>query len=162
MPATADWDRLSKSLMALHRALIERAKKDYERAYEPVEGPGHFLRLLMEDRYFSWLRPLSELMANIDQIRELEPSARDEVSAAVRDTLEQLIAPPSGNPLSTEFTSHYWPMVLEEPEVTMSHAGVKQAISAWPQPSQVDAARLLHERHLLAEMVKHRPKRSQH
>jgi hypothetical protein len=162
MPATADWDALSHALMALHRALIERARKDYERAHEPVEGPGHFLRLLMEDRFFAWLRPLSELMANIDQIRELEPAARDEVSAAVRETVEQLVSPPSASPLSAEFTARYWPMVLEEPEVTMTHAGVKQAISAWPQPDKVDAARLLHERHMLAEMVKHHPKRSQH
>jgi hypothetical protein len=162
MPETTDWNRLSSALAGLHRALIERTRHDYERDHGKVGGPAHFLRLLMEDPFFAWLRPLSELMANIDQIREFEPPARDEVSAAVRSTVEQLIAAPSGEPASPEFTRHYWPLMLEVPEVTMAHAGVKQALSVWPSPQEGGAARLLHERHLLAEMVKHPSSRTRH
>jgi hypothetical protein len=64
--------------------------------------------------------------------------------------------------LSAEFTRHYWPLMLDVPEVTMAHAGVKQALSPWPSPQEGGAARLLHERHLLAEMVKHQSNRTRH
>jgi hypothetical protein len=162
MPDTNDWNRLSSALAGLHRALIERARVDYEREHGRVSGPSHFLRLLMEDPFFSWLRPLSELMANIDQLRDFEAPARDEVSAAVRSLVEQLIASPSSDPVSADFTRHYWPCMLETPEVTMAHAGLKQALSAWPTAAEGGAARLLHERHLLSEMVKHPKSRTRH
>ena len=162
MPDTTEWNRLSSALAGLHRALIERVRRDYEREKGRVAGPTHFLRLLMEDPYFAWLRPLSELMANIDQLREFEAPARDEVATAVRSVVEQLIAAPSAEPASAEFTRHYWPLMLEEPEVTMAHAGVKQSIAAWPAPAEGDAARLLHERHVLSEMVRHHANRTRH
>jgi hypothetical protein len=162
MPDTTDWSRLSSALAGLHRVLIDRARREYERDFSRIGGPAHFLQLLMEDPFFAWLRPLSELMANIDQLRDYESPARDEVSTAVRSAVEQLVAPPSGDPISPEFTKRYWPLMLEDPDVTMAHAGVKQAVSAWPSPQEGGAARLLHERHLLAEMVKHPSNRTRH
>jgi hypothetical protein len=162
MPDTNDWNRLSSALAALHRALIERTRREYERDHGKIAGPAHFLRLLMEDPFFAWLRPLSELMANIDQLRDYDSPARDEVSTAVRSAVERLVAAPSAEPISADFTRNYWPLMLDAPEVTMAHAGVKQAISAWPPAEEGGAARLLHERHLLAEMVKHHSNRTRH
>ena len=156
----ARWKKLSQALMGLHHALIQRARGDYERERGPVGGPTQLLRLLTSDAYFAWLRPLSELIVNIDEAAEFDEAAREKVSAAVRSSVEQLIAAPGANPLSGEFTRQYWPMVLADPEITMVHAGVKQEISGWPRSGNGDQARALHERHLLAEMVKqrHRPR----
>ena len=167
MPDTTDWKQLSSALAGLHRALIERARRDYEQSHEKVGGPTHFLRLLMEDPFFAWLRPLSELMANIDQLRDYEAPARDEVAAAVRSMVEELIAAPGAEPKhpdfsSPQFTTRYVPLLHEEPQVTMAHAGVKQAIVTWPTPGEGGAARLLHERHVIAEMVKHHANRTRH
>jgi hypothetical protein len=160
MSDTAEWKRLSQALTGLHRSLIQHARRDYERDHGAIAGPAQFLRLLTNDAFFAWLRPLSELIVNIDEAGEFDESARDKVSAAVRSSVEQLVAAPGGDPLSEEFTRHYWPLVSEHPEITMAHAGVKQAISAWPRSGNGDEARQLHERHLLAEMVKqrHRPR----
>jgi hypothetical protein len=161
MSDTEDWKRLSQALMGLHRALIQRARKDYEGEHGPIESPAQLLRLLTSEPSFAWLRPLSELIVNIDEASEFDDAARQRVSAAVRSSVEQLIAPPGATPLSEEFSQRYWPIMLEDAEVTMCHAGVKQAVSSWPRSGNGDESRAMHERHLLAEMVRqrHRPRR---
>jgi len=161
MADTEHWKRLSQALMSLHRALIQRARSDYEREHGPIGSPANLLRLLTSDPYFGWLRPLSELIVNIDEAAEFDEVARQKVSGAVRTSVEQLIAAPGAEPLSEEFTGRYWPLMLEDPEVTMCHAGVKQAVSSWPRSGNGGEAGHMHERHLLAEMVKqrHRPRR---
>ena len=160
MSDAPDWKRLSQALTGLHRSLIQHARRDYERDHGPISSPAQFLRLLTNDRFFAWLRPLSELIVNIDEAGEFDEGAKEKVSAAVRTSVEQLIAAPNADPLSEEFTRCYWPLVSEDPEITMAHAGVKQAISAWPRAGNGDEARALHDRHLLTEMVKqrHRPR----
>ena len=123
------------------------------------KNAGEFLRLLTTDAFFAWIRPLSELIVTIDEAGELDEGSKDKLASAVRSAVEQLVAGPGSQPLSEDFARHYWPLLSEDPEVTMAHAGVKQAISGWPKGGNGDEARLLHERHLLAEMVKQRPRR---
>ncbi len=154
-----DWTRVSQALTGLHRSLIEHARRNYEREHGAIAGPADFLRLLTTDAFFAWIRPLSELIVNLDEASELDESSKDKLASAVRSSVEQLVAAPGSNPLSEDFARHYWPLLSEDPEVTMAHAGVKQAISGWPRGGNGDEARQLHERHLLAEMVKQRPRR---
>ena len=159
MTEPRDWKPLSQALTGLHRSLIEHARRNYEREHGVIAGPGEFLRLLTTDAFFAWIRPLSELIVTIDEAGELDEGSKDKLASAVRSAVEQLVAGPGSQPLSEDFARHYWPLLSEDPEVTMAHAGVKQAISGWPKGGNGDEARLLHERHLLAEMVKQRPRR---
>lgn len=161
MSETEHWKHLSQALMSLHRTLIQRARSDYEHEHGPIGSPAKLLRLLTSEPDFAWLRPLSELIVNIDEAAEFDEEARQQVSGAVRASVEQIIAAPGADPLSEEFTRRYWPLMLEDPEITMCHASVKQAVSSWPRAGNGDEARRMHERHLLTEMVKqrHRPRR---
>ena len=58
---------LRRNLLHLHKTLL-----DWERAaYDRVHGrtaPGELLRVVMTDPQFAWLRPLSELIARIDDL----------------------------------------------------------------------------------------------
>lgn len=159
MVAKADWQTLARALRELHRALMLHAKLDYERDHALALNPSDLLRLLTTDAHFGWLRELSELMVEIDMIEDSEPPLRDEVAAAVREAVEHFIAvpavvakePAAGN----GFAAHYWPMVHDDPQVAMAHAGVKQVLAAWPLSNQPDAASRLHARHLLTEKARH-------
>jgi hypothetical protein len=153
-----DWQKLASALRELHRALMERARCDYERERGIAVDPGQLLQLLATDPYFAWLRSLSELMVDIDMLRDAEPTVMDEVSAAVRLAVENLVTPSKTTPAKGSFAGHYWPCVQDEPHVAMAHAGVKLAIASWPLPEKADAATVLHERHRLAEKARHRPR----
>jgi hypothetical protein len=135
MPHLAEWDNLRKAMRDLHRALAERASRDYTYAHERLSQPtpGELLQMLTKDAEFNWLRGLSELIVDIDVARDDE-DARDEFAPGVRAAVERFITPP-GNPESAdEFARRYWPYVHDDPHVAMAHAAVKQAISGWPRP----------------------------
>jgi hypothetical protein len=156
MADQTDWQRLASSLKELHRALTERARRDYERERPVALKPAELLQLLATDPYFDWLRGLSELMVDVDAVRDSGPRLMDELSTAVRPAVEHFIAAPKESEPDNTFTQRYWPYVQDDPRVAMAHAGVKQALVAWPRPIREDAASLLHARHLLTEKARHR------
>lgn len=155
MSQPADWQNVANALRELHRALMERARRDYEREHVKIANPGELLQLLASDPYFSWLRSLSELMVDIDVVRD-DAAMRNELASAIRPAIEHLITVPATPESSGAFAEHYWPYVRDDPHVAMAHAAVKQAIASWPKPDQPDAATQLHERHRLAEKARHR------
>jgi hypothetical protein len=155
MSVSAQWQNLAGALRELHRALMERARRDYEHENGVVLNPGRFLQLLTTDPYFEWLRGLSELMVDIDVVHDAKSELIDEMASAVRAAVEHLIAAPKP-PVSTHaFAEHYWPYVQDDPHVAMAHGGVKRALEPFPRLENADAARLLHERHRLAEKARH-------
>lgn len=154
MADVTQWDRLARSLRELHRALMERARREYEREHLTALDAGQLLHLLTTDAHFEWLRGLSELMADLDIVRDVDPQDKS-LSSGVRAAVEHFIgAPKAGG--ADAFARMYWPYVQEDPHVAMAHGAVKQALAAWPRPQNDDAASLLHERHRLAELARHR------
>jgi hypothetical protein len=163
----AGWKNLASTLRALHRALMENARLDYERERSVKLNPTELLRLLTTDAYFNWLRGLSELMVEIDIIQDAGAAVMTEMQTAVRQAVEHFVVAPA--PATTDpdtgyltvpasadaFAQHYWACVRNDPHVAMAHAGVKQALTAWPQPSPSDAASRLHARHQLTEKARH-------
>ena len=76
----------------------------------------------------------------------------------MREGVERLLA---GSASGEEFGRRYLPYLNDDPEVTMSHAAVRQAIALWPRLGDIDEAQLLHQRHRLTELVRHhRPRRA--
>jgi hypothetical protein len=153
MADEADWQRLTRALRELHQALMERTKRDFEREHPVVRHPAELLTLLTTDPYFEWLRELSELMVDVDTAHDLGPQHMDELSTTVCAAVEHLVAIRKESEPDNAFARHYWPYVQDDPHVAMAHAGVKQALVAWPRPVQDDAASLLHARHLLNEKL---------
>ena len=150
------WNDLARALRELHRALMERARRDYESEHGAALNPGQLLKLLTTDAQFAWLRGLSELMVDIDIVRDAEQAVMDELASAVRGAIEHLLSAPEE---SSEFAKRYWPYVQDDPYVAMTHAEVKRVLSPWPRPRESDAASLLHERHRLAEKARHQSER---
>lgn len=159
MTDTAAWQELASALRELHRALMQRAQRDYELEHKVTLSPGERLRLLTADPVFDWLRELSELMVDIDLVRDAEPPVLAEIAPAVRSAVEQFIMPPNPPESGGAFAQRYWPYLQDDPHVAMAHADLKRALEPWPRPQKTDAASLLHERHRLAEKARHRTRR---
>src|SRR5690349_4966033 len=71
----------AESLMDLHRTLLDDAIRRYEDEYGALLGPLDVLRLATCDPSFGWLRPLSELIVDIDEQLDRSPSERVDVDA---------------------------------------------------------------------------------
>jgi hypothetical protein len=129
-----DWDTLRRILRDLHRALVERASRDYvwahQRLWQP--DPGELLQMLTKDPEFAWLRGLSELMVEIDVARD-DDETRDQFAGGVRTAVERFISPPAEGAVADGFAQRYWPYVQQDPNIAMAHGALKQAISKWPR-----------------------------
>ena len=61
-------DALVPALRHFHSALLDFAKGEYEFLNGPVQGPFALYSLVMNHPSFQWLRPLSGLMATLDEV----------------------------------------------------------------------------------------------
>ena len=146
---------LAGALRNLHRSLVERARRDYEREQRAIFGAGELLQLLTADPHFAWLRSLSELIVDLDVFLEVEPGPGDDDAAAVRVEAERLISPAAA--AEGSLGERYREYVLDDPQVAISHAEVRQALLRLPDPRDVDEAAVLHARHQFREASRHRP-----
>ncbi len=112
-------DEVNRALRALHKLLIGTVRTEYERTHGPIAGPGALLRLLMEDPFFSWLRPMSQAMVEMDQLAEEETPPDPIRMAGLRERIEAMIA-----------TERYLALLQSSPEVVMAHTDLRKALSA--------------------------------
>lgn len=129
-------DELARSLRALHARLLQCARAQYLRDHAGVGeiGTGELLMLATQHEEFAWLRSLSELMAEVDDLRDDRHTAQDtSLQEAVRGAVEALLA--THAQAATPFQLRYWHYVHEAPEVAMAHAGLRQALQALPAPA---------------------------
>ena len=113
----------SKHLLPLHRALIESARSDYAAMVGEVSGPGHLLQLLNDDPFFAWLKPLTSLIVDIDEMARVDFTRADSDAIAAR--IERLF----GNGADADFAAHYVPVLQRDVDVAIAHAAVRQTLA---------------------------------
>jgi hypothetical protein len=142
---------LAAELRALHKALMQAGRAAYEAQHGPVAGATQLLHLLVHDPAFAWLRPLSELMADLDGMLDSAEPLTNEEAGAVRGEIEHVLSPSGG-----ELAARAVALVGADPEIAIPYARVRQLLLALPAPPVVDAAAALHARHRWAEARRHR------
>ncbi|MVN88470.1 hypothetical protein GO986_17140 [Deinococcus sp. HMF7620] len=84
---------LAPALRHFHSALLDFAKGEYEFMHGPVGGPFELYSLVMNHPQFQWLRPLSGLMATLDEVLDAKDTPLTERNLSdVRQALGLLFA----------------------------------------------------------------------
>jgi hypothetical protein len=118
----AQLDDLSRALLRLHKALLDDERVAYERVHGRIPSNGVFLQLVLGDAWFAWLRPLSQLMAKLDELsEEKDASASAEISALTASVRTLLTPTEEGE----GFGRHYHDALQREPDVVLAHAAVR-------------------------------------
>jgi hypothetical protein len=104
----------SRLLIPLHRALIEAAKADYG---VPVK-PSELLRLLTDDPFFGWLRPMTALILDIDEMARTDFEL--DAAFAIGDRLAGMFEAP-------DFSARYVPILQRDADVAIEYAALKKA-----------------------------------
>ena len=113
---------LSRSLLRLHKALLDSERVSYERVHGRIETNGAFFQLVLGDAWFAWLRPLSQLMVKIDELsEEKEMPDRAEITVVIDSVRTMLTPSEEGN----GFGRHYYDALQREPDVVLAHAAVR-------------------------------------
>ncbi|WP_407568953.1 hypothetical protein [Deinococcus altitudinis] len=69
-PVRTQLNALASALRHFHSALLDVAKSEYEFREGHIEGPFALYSLVMNHESFQWLRPLSGLMATLDEVTD--------------------------------------------------------------------------------------------
>jgi len=105
-------------LLDLHKALIALEQRRYERAHGRIESPAEVLRLLTIDPWFAWLRPLAQLIVQIDtRLAGDEPVQIMDLDALIAATIALVHTDQAG----PTFQEMYRGALQEAPEVGVAH-----------------------------------------
>lgn len=58
---------LSKTLLHLHKTLLDDERAEYEKANGKINSISEVFRLVLDDPHFAWLRKMSSMIAMIDE-----------------------------------------------------------------------------------------------
>jgi hypothetical protein len=118
---------LRDALLRLHKALMETERIGYEQTFGKISSPFQFLKLLTEDPWFAWFRPVSQLIAEIDEKLDakepLTPTTVDEFISRVKT----MLVPTEGG---EGFSQHYDEALQRDPDVIFAHAAIAKLIRA--------------------------------
>jgi len=114
---------MRSSLLSLHKALILAEQVTYERINGRVESTGQLLQLVLNDPWFTWLHPVSQLVVRIDDLleegSELSPVEVEHFLIEART----LIRPSEEG---DGFERSYYEALQRDPDVIFAHVEVKK------------------------------------
>lgn len=115
-----------RSLLHLHKTLLDAERSAFERARGRIESSGEFLQLVLHDEWFAYLRPLSALVVGIDELLDTEEAAETEADALVAQA-RAMLSPDEGS--SEGLGEKYRAALQRAPEVVLAHAAARNLIA---------------------------------
>ncbi|MGF1492115.1 MAG: hypothetical protein ACFBSC_06630 [Microcoleaceae cyanobacterium] len=110
---------IRNNLLKLHKALLDSEKVTYERFHGRIRTQGEFLRLVLEDDWFSWLRPFSKFIVQIDEALEAkEPMTLEQANQLLQEAEFLLRASENG----TLREKRYYEAIQRDPDIAFIHA----------------------------------------
>ena len=125
-------DKLSRALLRLHKALLDDERLSYERVHGRIASNGAFLQMVLSDAWFAWLRPLSQLMAKLDELGETDEPSNSEEIATLLTSVRTLLTPTEEG---QGFGRQYYDALQRSPDVVLAHAAVR-ALLILPVPNK--------------------------
>ena len=114
------------SLLSLHKALILAEQVTYERINGRVASTSQLLQLVLNDPWFTWLHPLSQLVIRIDELLD------DDSELLLVEVEHFLIEARTLIRPSEEgdgFERSYYEALQREPDVIFAHVEVKKLLT---------------------------------
>ncbi len=112
-------------LLDLHKLLLDRERAAYEHANGPVGSPGTFLQIVIGNEQFEWLRQLSGVIVQMDEMLSRRSRATDEdVAAAFKQTEQLLVVRENGD----AFQQRYYAAIQDSPDVVIAQCRIEKLL----------------------------------
>jgi hypothetical protein len=126
MPVQQRLTDLRNGLLSLHKTLLDSERAAYERDIARIESTGEFLRLVLDDPWFAWLRELSQLVVMIDEALDAKvPPTEIDAERFVAQSREMLVP----NETGTGFKKSYFEAMQRDPDVVLAHGKARKLLS---------------------------------
>jgi hypothetical protein len=117
----AELHQLSKALLRLHKTLLDGERLAYERRHGPIGSNGQYLQLVLSHVDFAWLRDLSRLMAELDDVSGRSDSSAARAIGDLISALRRLLTPRQGD---EAFGGRYYEALQRDSDVVRAHRTV--------------------------------------
>lgn len=125
-PLALSFQRLREvraALLRLHKALLDSERDVYEQFHGRIRSNGEFFQLVLEDEWFSWLRPFSQFIVEIDEaLSAKEPITLDRANELL-DEVRSLVSPAEEG---TNREQRYYQAIQRDPDIALMHAEVSR------------------------------------
>jgi len=112
--------------LGLHKSLIVAEQLTFERVYGRIDSTGQLLQLVMNDPWFTWLHPLSNMVVRIDELLDTEAPLTTEEVAGIVIQIRALIRPSEEG---DGFERSYYEALQRAPDVVMAHCEMKKLLT---------------------------------
>lgn len=106
-------------LLRLHKTLLDFERDGYERGRGKIGNSYELLNLVMNDPWFAWLRQLSELIVEMDELLAAKEMPSETSGVALIEQARILLLPSESG---SEFQRKYFAAVQQSPEVLLAHS----------------------------------------
>jgi hypothetical protein len=124
-PTRARLNDLRTRLLALHKALLDDAKAQYEMDRGRVASAGALLQLVINDPWFAWLHQISEIIVRIDEMTVADATSGEAEARALIDQIDRLLVPSESG---DTFSRRYFEAIQRQPAVVLAHGDVKRSL----------------------------------
>jgi hypothetical protein len=97
----------------------------YERLHGRIQSKGEFFQLVIQDEWFSWLRPFSQFIVQIDEaLSAKEPITLDKANELLTE-VRSLISPAEEGTMQQQ---RYFQAIQRDPDIALMHADVSRLL----------------------------------
>ena len=115
--------KLRLGLLGLHKTLLVSERAVYQEARGQAIGDRELLDLLFGDEWFAWLRLISRLVVEFDEVLDsADPAAG---AGWLRERTRDLLKGAAGD---AQFGPRYAEALQRDPDVVMAHAAVVRGL----------------------------------
>jgi hypothetical protein len=108
-------------LLALHKALMEEERVNYEQTYGPIANKGEYFQLVLGHEWFQWLRPISQMIVRIDERLSAKNLDKAEPPEILLTEVKALLNPLEGGSFEEQ---RYYRAIQSNPDVAQMHTKV--------------------------------------
>lgn len=117
------------SILRLHKALLESERVVYEQFHGRIQSSGEFFRLVVGHEWFSWLRPISQFIIQMDDVlKSKEPVTIEQVNGLL-DEAKQMLQPAQDG---TTLEKRYYRAIQRDPDIALMHADLTRLLEQEP------------------------------
>lgn len=118
-----------KALLRLHKALIDSERAVYEARNGPLNN-AEFLGALLQEPFFQWMRPFSQLVANMDEAMFGDEPVTAEGARGWVQQAHALVADPADGDGGSPETARYGQVRDRDPAVLFAHTELLRRVAA--------------------------------
>lgn len=114
-----------EALLNLHQVLLFSERDEYEQYHGQIQSSGEFFRLVLDDDWFSWLRPMSQLIVLIDDAMDKRIPIDDAKVDLLLQNARQLLQP---NEQGTTPEKRYYEAIKRDPRIGLMHSEIAELL----------------------------------